>query len=165
MDVELKSLALLERVQLKFLRRMLGVGRRSMKAVLFSETGIWPIKYRRVHLALKYLCYLLQLDKRRPASNALLSESIMLARKGQLCWINDLRIVLSRLYVPVHLDISADLQVAAVEIAMKDVEKSMEAWIDHEIGTSSRVSGLLVGRMEMDSDTGKLVKKTLDFRH
>jgi hypothetical protein len=53
LDIDLKSLARLERVQVKFLRRMLGVGRRSVKAVLFSETGIWPIKYRRVHLALK----------------------------------------------------------------------------------------------------------------
>ncbi|KAJ7161636.1 hypothetical protein C8R46DRAFT_904695, partial [Mycena filopes] len=53
LDVEAKSLALLERVQVKFLRRMLGLGRRSLKVVLFSETGIWPIKYRRVYLALK----------------------------------------------------------------------------------------------------------------
>ncbi|KAJ7037680.1 hypothetical protein C8F04DRAFT_1232509 [Mycena alexandri] len=53
---------------------MLGVGARSMHAVLFSETGIWPIKYRRVYLALKYLCYLLGLkyddeESQRPARN------------------------------------------------------------------------------------------------
>jgi hypothetical protein len=48
LDVNLKSLVLLERVQVKFLRRMLGVRRRSLKVVLSSEMGIWPIKYRRV---------------------------------------------------------------------------------------------------------------------
>ncbi|KAJ7077518.1 hypothetical protein B0H15DRAFT_752625, partial [Mycena belliarum] len=96
LDIDLKSLASLERVQLKFLRRMLGLGRRSMRAVLFSETGIWPIKYRRVYLALKYLCYLLKLDSERPASNAL-NESLSLAREQHISWINDLRIVLSRL--------------------------------------------------------------------
>jgi hypothetical protein len=40
LDIDQKSLALLERVQVRFLRRMLGLGRRCMKAVLFSETGI-----------------------------------------------------------------------------------------------------------------------------
>ncbi|KAJ6569175.1 hypothetical protein B0H19DRAFT_1350068 [Mycena capillaripes] len=48
---------------------------------------------------------------------------------------------------------------------MKAVKKSMEAWIDEEIVSSSRVSDLLVGRLEMDKETGKLVKKSLDFRH
>ncbi|KAJ7183924.1 hypothetical protein C8R46DRAFT_826841, partial [Mycena filopes] len=52
-DVDGKGLKLLEAVQHMFLRRMLGVGARSMLVVLFSETGIWPIKYRRVYLALK----------------------------------------------------------------------------------------------------------------
>jgi hypothetical protein len=62
LDIDLKNLKLLERIQLRFLRRMLGVGSRSLRAVLFSETGIWPIKYRRVYLALRNLCYLLELD-------------------------------------------------------------------------------------------------------
>ena len=115
-------------------------------------------------MALKYLCYLLELDSERPASNAL-QESIHLARNQQLSWMNDLRIVLSRLYVPVNLNISTDLNVKTVEVAMKCVEKSMEAWIDHEIESSSRVRDLLVGRLEMDSESRKLVKKSLDFRH
>ncbi|KAJ7181841.1 hypothetical protein C8R46DRAFT_808951, partial [Mycena filopes] len=80
----------------KFLRRMLGVGSRSMKAVLFSETGIWPIQYRRVYLALKNLCYWLTLDEDRPAWSAL-QESLTLARAKKISWFNDLRIVLSRL--------------------------------------------------------------------
>jgi hypothetical protein len=62
LDVDLKSLKLLEKVQCRFLRRLLGVGSRCLRVVLFSETGIWPIKYRRVYLALNYLCYLLQLE-------------------------------------------------------------------------------------------------------
>ncbi|KAJ7181923.1 hypothetical protein C8R46DRAFT_885180, partial [Mycena filopes] len=53
LDVDNKGLKMLEKVQLMFLRRMLGLSSRSMRAVLFSETGIWPIKYRRVYLALK----------------------------------------------------------------------------------------------------------------
>ncbi|KAJ7265164.1 hypothetical protein C8J57DRAFT_1069585 [Mycena rebaudengoi] len=143
---------------------MLGVGRRSMRAVLFSETGIWPIKYRRVYLALKYLCYLLQLDSVHPASNAV-QESIALALAQRISWINDLRVVLSQLYVPVPLAISKDMDIKDALLAMKCVEISMEAWIDNEIATSSRVGALLYGRLEMDTSTRKLVKKTLAFRH
>ncbi|KAJ7016162.1 hypothetical protein C8F04DRAFT_982763, partial [Mycena alexandri] len=77
-------LDLLEDVQCMFLRRMLGVVSRSLHAVLFSETGIWPIKHRRVYLALKCLCYLLDLkcddrETQRPAWNAL-QQSLTLAR-------------------------------------------------------------------------------------
>lgn len=118
--------------------RSTGVGSRSLRAVLFSETGIWPIKYRRVYLALTNLCYLLKLDHQRPAWNGL-QESLILARDSQISWINDLRIVLSRLYVPVELDISPQMDVATVELAMKLVKNSMEAWIDDEIQSSSRV--------------------------
>ncbi|KAJ7788380.1 hypothetical protein B0H14DRAFT_2235988, partial [Mycena olivaceomarginata] len=92
-------------------------------------------------------------------------ESLTLARAQQISWINDLRIVLSRLYIPVDLDIQSDLDVVAGEIAMKKVERSMEAWIDNEIESSSRVRDLLVGRFEKDKDTSALVKKSLEFRH
>ncbi|KAJ7814947.1 hypothetical protein B0H14DRAFT_2309802, partial [Mycena olivaceomarginata] len=138
---------------------------RSMKAILFSETGVWPIRYRRVYLALKYLCYLLGLqDSDRPVWNAL-QESVTLARAMKISWINDLRIVLSRLYIPVELNITTGLEITTVEEAMKAVKKSMEAWIDNEIETSLRTKELLTGRLEMDSESGKLVKKSLDFRH
>jgi hypothetical protein len=94
-----------------------------------------------------------------------LQESFTLARSSNISWINDLRIVLSKLYIPVDLKISAELTVEAVEQVMKAVIKSMESWIDDEINSFARVRDLLVGRMEHDKDTGKLVKKSLDFRH
>jgi hypothetical protein len=67
--------------------------------------------------------------------------------------------------VPVELDISGPLEISLIEETMKRVKLSMEAWIDNEIETSSRTKDLLTGRLELDSDTGKLVKKSLDFRH
>ncbi|KAJ7138221.1 hypothetical protein C8R44DRAFT_728384 [Mycena epipterygia] len=48
---------------------------------------------------------------------------------------------------------------------MKNVKSSMEAWIDSELENSARTQDILPGRLEMDSDSGKLVKKSLDFRH
>ncbi|KAJ7731528.1 hypothetical protein B0H16DRAFT_1893334 [Mycena metata] len=147
LDVDTKGLKMLEKVQLTFLRRMLGVGSRSMRAVLFSATGIWPIKYRR-----------------RPAWNAL-QESLTLARASNTCWFNDPRIVLSHLHIPVKFNIAAEVAVQYIESVMKNVKLSMEAWIDSEIASSSRVRDLLVGRLEVDKDTNESVKKTLDFRH
>jgi hypothetical protein len=41
----------------------------------------------------------------------------------------------------------------------------MESWIDDKIESSARVRDLLAGRLEHDKDTGKLVKKSLNFRH
>jgi hypothetical protein len=142
-----------------------GVGSRSLRAALFSETGIWPIKYRRVYLALKNLCHLITLeDCGRPAWNAL-QESLSLARSKKISWINDLCIVLSRLYIPVDLDISGPLTETRVQEPMKAVKKAMEAGIDHEIEHSSRTKELLSNRLEMDKETGRMVKKSLDFRH
>jgi hypothetical protein len=164
LDVDLKSLKLLKKFRLRCFRRMLGVGSRSLRAVLFSATGIRPIKYRRVYLALKSLCHLLKLDDKRPAWNGL-QESFTLACENQISWMNDLRTVLSRLYIPVDLNIQPELDVATVEIAMKEVKKSMEAWIDNEIESSSRVRDLLFGRLEKDKETGTFVKKSLGFRH
>ncbi|KAJ6598712.1 hypothetical protein B0H10DRAFT_1825934 [Mycena sp. CBHHK59/15] len=99
LDVDAKSLKLHESVQCMFRRRLLGVGVRSMRAVLFSETGIWSIRYRCIYLALKNLCYLLKLKAeegkpQRPAWNAF-QQSVNLARAKKISWVNDLRIVLS----------------------------------------------------------------------
>ncbi|KAJ7061287.1 hypothetical protein C8F01DRAFT_987597 [Mycena amicta] len=165
LDVHLPSLALLEREQLTFLRRMLGVGSRSMRAVLFSETGIWPIRYRRVYLALSNLCHLIGLrEDERPAWHAL-QESLQLARAQKISWVNDLRIVLSRLFIPVEFDIVEDPTVDYVKARMVLVKESMEAWIDDQLATSVRTKDLLVGRMEFDRDKNKLVNKSMDFRH
>lgn len=88
---------------------------------------------------------------------------LALAHEKKISWANDLLIVLSRLFIPVSLDITGEVE--AVKSAMKAVEKSMEAWIDNEIESSPRTKDLLTGRLEMDKDTGKLIRKSLDFRH
>ncbi|KAJ7050604.1 hypothetical protein C8F01DRAFT_1000384 [Mycena amicta] len=165
LDVTKKYLKMLEKIQRRFIRRMLGVGSRSLIAVLFSETGLWPIRYRRVYLALKNLCHLLELENdQRPAWNAL-QESLTLARAGHSCWAKDLCTVLSELFVPVALDISQPLDVPTVQRAMAAVKDSMEAWIDDEINKSERVKDLLSTRLEFDSAERKLRYTSLAFRH
>ncbi|KAJ7071673.1 hypothetical protein C8F01DRAFT_1047744 [Mycena amicta] len=169
-DVDDKSLRRLQKVENMYLRRILGLGSRSLTVVLFSETGIWPVKYRRVFLALKYLRYLLTLHAHdqhpaRPAWHAL-HESVALAQRRETSWILHLRKALSRLTPHVEFNISEILtRPAMVEEAMKDVERSLDSWITAGITNSSRVSDLLASRIEFDEETSKLIKKPLFFRH
>ncbi|PBK62242.1 hypothetical protein ARMSODRAFT_1024997 [Armillaria solidipes] len=60
-DIDATLLTQLERIQKLFIRRLLGVANRSPVALLFSETGMWPVKYRRITLALRYWQYALSL--------------------------------------------------------------------------------------------------------
>ncbi|KAJ7749037.1 hypothetical protein DFH07DRAFT_923277 [Mycena maculata] len=60
-DVDDKSLAHLEKVQNAFLRPLLGLGAYSMRAPLFTELGLVPLRYWHLILALRYLGYLVNL--------------------------------------------------------------------------------------------------------
>ncbi|GAW03734.1 hypothetical protein LENED_005478 [Lentinula edodes] len=88
-DTDKHLLSMLEQVQLLFLRWMLGLSRRSMVAPLFTETGIMPIRIRRVILALRYLIYLLKLPPDHYAYLAL-QENNNLRTQGRKCWLSDL---------------------------------------------------------------------------
>jgi hypothetical protein len=62
-DVDDTVLAMLEKVQRSFLRRLLRLGQFSMHAPLFTELGLVPLRYRRLIIALCYLKYLVNLKK------------------------------------------------------------------------------------------------------
>ncbi|KAL1742490.1 hypothetical protein HDZ31DRAFT_12034, partial [Schizophyllum fasciatum] len=95
LDVDRDSLKLLANCQTSYLRRALGLGAHSILAPLFTETGVMPIAYRRLQLALGFLQYLLSLPTAHYAGAAL-RDSIALASASKPCWFNDLRIVLRR---------------------------------------------------------------------
>jgi GTP:adenosylcobinamide-phosphate guanylyltransferase len=82
-----------------YLRRLLGLNSRSVLAVLFTETGIMPLRFRRVLLAVSYLAYVLRLSQSHYARSAY-EESLVLARRGLQCWVTDLRWVVSSLPGP-----------------------------------------------------------------
>lgn len=70
-DTSASSLAALEDVQVACLRRILGLSDHSWKAILFTKTGILPIRFRRIALSLRYLNYLLSLPDSHYAKAAL----------------------------------------------------------------------------------------------
>ncbi|KAJ7809874.1 hypothetical protein B0H13DRAFT_1667845, partial [Mycena leptocephala] len=63
-----------EAVQNHYLRRMLGLTVRSIIAVLFSETGLDPISYRRALLLLRNLRHLADLADERLLKNGLVNS-------------------------------------------------------------------------------------------
>jgi hypothetical protein len=65
LDLELTYLKPLDDVQVEFIRRILGVNKRSLIAPLFTETGLVPLRFSRVILALTHLRYLAALDNDR----------------------------------------------------------------------------------------------------
>ncbi|CAA7264262.1 unnamed protein product [Cyclocybe aegerita] len=98
-DIDLSLLALLENVQVEFFRLLLGVHDRSPRAILFIETGVMPLKYRRIVLALRSIHKLLTNIKSEYALRAL-RDSIRLWEEGKPCYIGDIH-VLANLPLPV----------------------------------------------------------------
>lgn len=76
-------------VQKAFIRRILGVHKKSLLAPLHTETGLVPLKYRRLELVFRYLDYLQQ----RPADTyaaAAFAEAQSLAQDGHKGWLMDI---------------------------------------------------------------------------
>ena len=133
-----------------------------MKALLFTETAIIPIKYRRVITALKYLKYLLELPPDTYAAHAM-RDSLSLASLGKPCWVMDILYVLKKLPFQVHtLDITCPSP-EKVDDTIKSVLHGLANHLQQLIDNSPK-SYLLMGRMERD-DKGKLTHKTMHFRH
>lgn len=97
-DAQLGGLAYLENTQRRTLRRILGLGPRSISAVLHTETGIDPIGLRRCYLTMRYLAHLLTLPPSHYAALALRTSDVLRHRR-QPCWLSDLEICVRR-YLP-----------------------------------------------------------------
>ncbi|KAF8193223.1 hypothetical protein K438DRAFT_1589688, partial [Mycena galopus ATCC 62051] len=84
-----------------FLRRLLGLNSHSMLAVLFSETGLMPIRIWRLLLALSSLRYMAELGDERRMRWALLSVDPFAA--GYAGWAGDIAILLRALPTPIYI--------------------------------------------------------------
>ncbi|KAF5334107.1 hypothetical protein D9758_016080 [Tetrapyrgos nigripes] len=110
---------LLQKVQSDFLRRLLGFSKRSTLVPLYTETGLSPVLYRRMELAIRYLAYALQ----RPTNSLVycaVMESINLHIEGEQSWFTDLLKIIEK-----NIPESADLAVPSLDDFM-DSEKVIE---------------------------------------
>ncbi|KAJ3897646.1 hypothetical protein F5879DRAFT_813673, partial [Lentinula edodes] len=145
---------------------MLGLNDKSMVALLFSETGLWPIRYRRIILFLKNLKYLVQLKRDHLAWKAC-RQAYELAEQGKNSVFMEMVQVLDRLPHRVVWNIPRfkDLTVQHIDGVMERVKKSMEKDIQEKVDTSNKTRDVLRDRREYDKKTKKMVIKTMAFRH
>lgn len=94
-DVHEADAAPLESAQLSYLRQALHVNPRSMRAFLFSETGLMPVRYRRLMLALRALKYYIESPPESYPRQAA-SQAIALAGAGCVSWASWLSSALQR---------------------------------------------------------------------
>ncbi|KAJ7641188.1 hypothetical protein FB45DRAFT_738396 [Roridomyces roridus] len=128
---------------------MLNVHSRSTVAVLFTETGIMPLRPRRVRVLLGYLAYLLKLP-RSSYARAALDSSIELAAKfpRKRSWAKDLATAISRLpFACPPLPLTHDTTHEEVEKYSELLEKCCLQWLQALVDTSHKLY-LLRGRLE-----------------
>ncbi len=97
--MSLNDVALLENVQRLYMQRLLHLYRRSMIDVLWSETGMWPLAYRRICFALHYFAKVLLLPEHRIPVWCV-EANVTLWTRQKSCWLRDIAVVLRRLSLP-----------------------------------------------------------------
>jgi hypothetical protein len=144
-------------VQHLFLRRLLGINSRAMLAVLFTETGLMPIRIRRLLLALSRLRYMLELGEDRTVRAALL-DSVDLFAAGHSGWAGDIAILLRSLPTPIRITPADFRSLPAIEAISKKVVEVVDADLQFDINFLQKTH-LLRNRLEKveDSDTLSLV--------
>ncbi|KAJ7679003.1 hypothetical protein DFH06DRAFT_1165435 [Mycena polygramma] len=149
-------------VQHDFLRRLLGLNSHSMLAVLFTETGMMPLRIRRLLLALGRLEYLLGTDKGRVVHDALL-DSMALLREGKSGWASDIVIMLARLPTAIVVTVEDLLSLDAVKGIKEKMVKIMDADLQHDVDTLVKTH-MLRNRLE-PGETESMSLVTRRLRH
>ncbi|VDC04317.1 unnamed protein product [Peniophora sp. CBMAI 1063] len=147
----------LEDVQVMFLRRILGLGPSSLHAPLFTETGIAPLRFRRLILALRYLRYAVSLPESHMVSAALRESYAMYTATvsgwiGDIAWALKNRLPSTHIRLPSLADLKED---GAVDALIRQVEKAMRDHLQGEINERSKLY-LLRDRQEPASRDGPL---------
>ncbi|PBK99939.1 hypothetical protein ARMGADRAFT_877960, partial [Armillaria gallica] len=117
----------LEKIQEWFIRWSLHVGKKAPRIALYTETGLIPLRVRRLLLLMCYLQYLLNL-KDHHYTHLALTSSRSLYFAGKSSWYGDVQTACERLPFYVRpVPVLAD----ATEIAvyMAEVEKVAEMWL------------------------------------
>lgn len=164
-DVHALHLWELEKIQIRFIRRLLRLQRRSMYHILYSETGLMPLRYRRLILALRFLAYLISLPAHHYARCAF-EDSLDLARNAKSGWVGDLLNALHGLDPnsdALVLDVHSEITAETVATLIKAVEESCDAWVRTVLDTSPK-TWLLKDRVERYKN-GSTDKRAVLFRH
>ncbi|KAJ7048158.1 hypothetical protein C8F01DRAFT_155735 [Mycena amicta] len=147
LDVDPTSFERLDSLNRILLRRILGVGKRSGVIQLYSELGIYPLRVRRIKLALSFLRYLVALPDSHLARKSL-QEADRLRNLGYSSWMGDLAIVLGSLpFTMPPLPTLANLTLHWCNAQMKLLRARARRWVWETIEGMVSLP-LLHGRLE-----------------
>ncbi|OSC98103.1 hypothetical protein PYCCODRAFT_1375939, partial [Trametes coccinea BRFM310] len=159
LDISPRSIDDLAAVQHTCLRRALQLSAHAQLVPLFSETGLWPLRYRRYHLALRYLLYILREQPALPHA-ALRHAWCLSVRSAAPSWWSDLFHVGNALPAPCALPLKDWPTVETVEVVLLELEASLQYDISTQI-TRSRRLPLLQARLRNASRHGPLTMTAL----
>ncbi|TEB27798.1 hypothetical protein FA13DRAFT_1877563 [Coprinellus micaceus] len=132
--------------------------------ILFTETGLIPIRYRRLEFSLRFLVYATQCPRGHYVREAM-EEAVKLDFGGDKSWISDLRTTIQRLpfhcAFPTH-DLLGDPDV--VGHLIKIVRDGARVDLQRRVEASPKLY-LLHGRMEKDEDGGLTRTVPVFLRH
>lgn len=164
-DTDKNTLKELEKAQQSFIRRLLALNSKSLVAPLYTETGVLPIKYRRVVIALRYLKYLLSLPANHLAFCALM-EVIDLHEQKHASWFSDLHRVLQLTLQVSQWDTllpGRNSSKEDIDAIIKAVIASCHGMLLHELNGTIKTD-LLHNRMEK-TKKGIWKPVAMQFRH
>ncbi|OSD05618.1 hypothetical protein PYCCODRAFT_1361397, partial [Trametes coccinea BRFM310] len=110
---------------------------------LHTETGIWPIRYRRLHLVLRFLAYLLR--DCPPLPLAAFTELWRIScTHAQPTWWTDLHLAGCALPVPVLLDVNLFPTPTTIQQALGALSESLATHLRDGVCHSQRLPVLLL---------------------
>ena len=128
----------IEQIQLKFLKRMLGVRRQTSSLALYWDTGQFPIIVLQKISVLKYWCHILSSPPEsvvRRAYNTL----IQLDRSGKQNWVSHVKSLLNEIQL---FDHRKTQKIHCIKSFRKDVENNIKALFTNKWKHDISCSGL-----------------------
>jgi hypothetical protein len=132
------------------LRRLLGLPKNSPIVALFTETGLLPLKFRRLLMALKYLHYLADLPPSRLACKAL-EDSITLDKLSKSSWVKDPHTCIANLTPLVAFPDLGFLNANVIKDLSKVIQEAMKLALQDALESNKKLY-LLHHRLEPNSD-------------
>ncbi|KAJ3515951.1 hypothetical protein NMY22_g14317 [Coprinellus aureogranulatus] len=155
---------ILEAVQETYLRKVLNVGMLCMLVILFTETGLVPIRYRRSDFTLRFLLYAMQCPPGHYVREAM-RESVALDINGKSSWIGDVRKSIRALPGGCDLPGHDDLEDAdCIEDLRRKITAGMRRELQRRVDASPKLY-LLHGRLEPDKNGTLNQPVSMMFRH
>ncbi|KAF6764521.1 hypothetical protein DFP72DRAFT_799803 [Ephemerocybe angulata] len=131
--------------------------------VLFTETGLIPLRVRRLSLLIRYILYVLE----SPAEfvKSALRESVRLDFEGRPSWVTSLRQAVAALpFECAFPDPNGLLCVERVTALLGEVTGGVGVWLQQSVDGNAKL-GFLHGRREPDEDGALTVKVPLKLRY